>query len=46
MIKKMVFVPTQWGITLVLVMLDIMEVVSAALVRHNCDACHHGYLHL
>ena len=45
-IKKMVFVPTQWGITLVLVMLDILEVVSAALVRHNFDACRHGYLHL
>ena len=46
MIKIMAFVPTQWGITLVLVTLDILEVVSAALVRHNFDACRHGYLHL
>ena len=45
-IKKMLFVLTQWGITLVLVTLDTLEVVSAALVRHNFDACRHGYLHL
>ena len=35
MIKKMVFVPTHLEITLVLVMLDILEMVSAALVRES-----------
>ena len=35
MIKKMVFVPTYLEITLVLVMLDILEVVSTALVRES-----------
>ena len=35
MIKIMVFVPTHLEIILVLVMLDILEMVSAALVRES-----------